>query len=183
VKSYSFFILPPLALRCRPCGDDPDVVATVGVDHDNNATDAVEADRDESSFRLGMIVDGHCMRIEQHALGVGEVHAVLAQVRSGLGWIPDCRHVCILCTQPSRSRERLASGSPALEMGTLSSGRGLTTAGRGRDGMGTILREREGDILRLAKGDARKAAKRDAGRKYLQAVGRRGQEVPAGCRP
>ena len=87
----------PLALSCRPCGNESHVVASVCVHHDEDATDRVEADRDESLFELGGVVNGDGLWIEQHALGIGETDAVLAQVGLTFGRVPNGLHVCIIC--------------------------------------------------------------------------------------
>ena len=83
-------------LRGEPRGDEAHGLASVGVHHDDNAPHDIEADRDEPLLLLGRVVDRDGVGIEEHAFGIGEAHAMLAEVRLSLDRIPDRRHVCII---------------------------------------------------------------------------------------
>jgi hypothetical protein len=93
----------------KPGGNEAHVLTSVGVDHDDDAAQSIEADPDESLLVLGLGVDRDGHRIEEYALGIGEPDAMLAEVRLSLRWIPDGPHICIICIYSLR-----ASVSPVV---------------------------------------------------------------------
>ncbi len=68
----------------------------MGVHHYDDATNDIEAERNEPPLMLGRVVDCDGVWVKEHALGIGEAYAVLAEVRLSFGRIPDRCHVCII---------------------------------------------------------------------------------------
>jgi hypothetical protein len=83
--------------RGEPCGNQAHVITAVGIGDNDDAAQGIKTDRDESLLVLSQIIDRDGCWIEQHALGIGEADAMLAQVRLSLGWIPNGLHICIIC--------------------------------------------------------------------------------------
>lgn len=77
-------------MRFRFSGrDDPDGAAEAFCpDHHQDAQERVAPHRDYDDFVVIEVFDGQGKGIIENGRGVGEIHAMLTQVRGSLGFIP-----------------------------------------------------------------------------------------------
>ena len=73
------------------------LLAAVGVNDNQDATDDVEADRHEPALPCGGIVDCDGVGIEEHTFRIGEADAVFPKIDLRFDRIPNGHFICIIC--------------------------------------------------------------------------------------
>src|SRR5437867_13395806 len=88
-KSYSFFIGMPLAPGRPACGNEANIVASVGVNDHEDLSHVIASNGDKSLLASGpLILLGDGVGIERNAFCVREAAAVLPKVLLALDGIP-----------------------------------------------------------------------------------------------